>query len=65
MYNRFQTHKRFKRFEVYKSDVLVLLFWKQNRWLSANQITFPPGRENNPIGCSFCVSTHLIGQKME
>ena len=24
--NRFQTHKRFKRFEVYKSDVLVLLF---------------------------------------
>ena len=26
MCNRFQTHKRFKRFEVYKSDVLVLLF---------------------------------------
>ena len=74
-YNRFQTHKRFKRFEVYKSDALVLLFWKQNRWLSANQITFPPGRENNLIGqsdyfpswrendligCSFCVSTHMI-----
>ena len=39
-YNRFQTHKRFKRFEVYKSDVLVLLFWKQNRWLSANRIIF-------------------------
>ena len=50
--NRFQTHKRFKRFEVYKSDVLVLLFWKQNRWLSANRIIFPPGGENNLISSS-------------
>ena len=50
--NRFQTHKRFKRFEFYKSDVLVLLFWKQNKWLSANHIIFPPERENNLIGSS-------------
>ena len=40
-YNRFQTHKRFKRFEVYKSDVLVLLFWKQNMTLSQSD-RFPP-----------------------
>ena len=39
--NRFQTHKRFKRFEVYKSDVLVLLFWKQNMTLSQSD-RFPP-----------------------
>ena len=52
MCNRFQTHKRFKRFEVYKSDVLVLLFWKQNKWLSANHIISPPERENNLIGSS-------------
>ena len=49
--NRFQTHKRFKRFEVYKSDVLVLLFWKQNMTLSQSD-RFPPWGENNLIGQS-------------
>ena len=62
-YNRFQTHKRFKRFEVYKSDALVLLFWKQNRWLSANQITFPPGGKTIRLVPRYWVSTHMIGQK--
>ena len=61
-YNRFQTHKRFKRFEVYKSDALVLLFWKQNRWLSANQITFPPGGKTIWLVPRYWVSTHMIGQ---
>ena len=61
--NRFQTHKRFKRFEVYKSDALVLLFWKQNRWLSANQITFPPGGKTIQLVPRYWVSTHMIGQK--
>ena len=49
--NRFQTHKRFKRFEVYKSNALVLLFWKQNMTLSQSD-RFPPWGENNLIGQS-------------
>ena len=61
-YNRFQTHKRFKRFEVYKSDALVLLFWKQNRWLSANQIIFPPGGKTIRLVPHHWVSTPVIGQ---
>ena len=61
--NRFQTHKRFKRFEVYKSDALVLLFWKQNRWLSSNQIIFPPGGKTIQLVPRYWVSTHMIGQK--
>ena len=49
--------------------------FENKTWLSANRIVFPPGgennligqsdyfpswRENDLIGCSFCVSTHMI-----
>ena len=79
-YNRFQTHKRFKRLKFTKA-----MFWYycfENKTDDSQPIgSFSPlggkqsdwpirllsllGGGNNLIGCSFWVSTHLIGQKMK